>query len=174
MFKNSAQVSFVFYNYKQYDENLKFYDHHLFHRMIRFRSKDVETFSENFRVFISEFTVSFSDYAASSYESKSLFLSFSSNFLKSVSNIKSFYDEKSSKRSHMNDSSQSIQDIVLQDERMSQFSFSNERIIKKEKKRTEKKTKMTFLISMFNDILDTYDKIISIKNVLKEIKMNLT
>ena len=174
VFENSAQVFFVFYNYEQYDENLKLYDHHLFHRMIRFRSKDVETFSENSRVFISEFTVSFSDYAASSYESKSFFLSFSSNFLKSVSNIESFYDEKSSKRSHMNDSSQSIQDIVLQNERMSQFSSSSERITKKEKKRAERKTKMTSLIDMFNDILDTYDKIISIRDVLKKAKMNLT
>ena len=174
MFENSAQVSFVFYNYEQYDENLKFYDYHLSHRMIRFRSKNVEIFSENFRVFIFEFTVSFFDYAASSYESKSFFLNFSSNFLKSVSNIESFYDEKSSKRSHMNDSSQSIQSIVLQDERMSQFSSSNERIIKKEKKRAEKKTKMTFLVDMFNDIFDTYDKIISIRDVLKEAKMNLT
>ena len=169
---HTPTASFVFYNYEQYDENLKSYDHHIFHRMIMFRFES-ETFSENSRIFISEFTVSFFDYSASNYASKSAFLNFFFEFLKSVSNIKSFYDERSSKRSHMNDSSQSTQS-TLQNERMSQFSSSSERIIKKEKKRAKKKAEMTFLMNMFNETLRSYDKIISIKDVLRKVKIDFT
>ena len=140
--------------------------------MIMFRFES-ETFSENFRIFISEFIVSFFDYSASNYASKSVFLNFSFEFLESVSSIESFYDEKSSKRSHMNDSFQSTQS-TLQDEKMSQFSSSNERITKKEKKRANKKAEMTSLVSMFNETLRSYDKIIPIKDVLREIKIDLT
>ena len=172
VFEDSAQASFVFYNYEQYDENLKSYDHHISHKMIMSRFES-ETFSENFRIFIPEFTVSFFDYSASNYASKSVFLSFFFEFLESVSSIESFYDEKSSKRSHMNDSSQSTQS-TLQDERMSQFSSSNERVTKKEKKRANKKAEMTFLVRMFNETLKSYDKTISIKDVLKEVKIDLT
>ena len=139
--------------------------------MIRIRSEN----SAN-NVLISEFIVSFFDYFASTYESKSVSLNFFSDFLNDVFNIKSFYekDSDSSKRLYIDDSFQFTQDTFQENERMNQFSLSSERIIKKEKKRTEKKTKMTSLVDMFNNIFDIYDKIISIKNVLKKIKMNFT
>ena len=172
MFENSTQASFVSYNYEQYDENLKPYDHHT-HRMIMSRFKSVETSSEDSRVFTSESIVSFSDYSASSYESKSVSLDFSSNFLKDVC-VESFYEEDSSKRSHVKDSSQFTQDTLQEDERMNQFPPSRERITKKDKKRAEKKAEMTSLVSMFNETLRSYDKTISIKDVLKEAKIDIT
>lgn len=174
VFGDSAQASFVSYNYGQYDGNLKPYGHHLPHRMIRSRSEGVETPSGNSRVFTPESTVSFSDYAAPSYESKSLSLGFSSDFLGSVPSIESFYGEGSSKRPHMDDPSQSTQGTVLQDERMSQFPPPGERITKKGKKRAGKKAEMAPLVGMFNDILGTYDKAIPIRDVLKEAKVDLT
>ena len=171
VFENFAQTSFVSYDYEQYDNNLKFYEHHIFYNMIKIRFEN----SAN-NVLISEFIVSFFDYFASIYESKSVSLNFFSNFLNDVFNMKSFYEKDSdfSKRSYIDDSFQFTQDTFQKNERMSQFSSSSERIIKKEKKRAEKKTKMTLLIDIFNDILDTYDKIILIRNILKEAKMNLT
>ena len=172
VFENSTQTFFVFYNYEQYDENLKLYDHHI-HKMIMFRFKSVEIFSENFRVFISESIVSFFDYSASSYELKFVSLDFFSNFLKNVC-VESFYEKDSFKRSHVKDSSQFTQNTLQEDERMSQFSSSKERITKKDKKKAEKKVEMTSLVNMFNETLKSYDKIISIKDVLRKIKIDIT
>ena len=172
VFENSAQAFFVSYNYKQYDKNLKSYDHH-FYKMIISSIKNVETFSENSRIFIFESIVSFFDYSVSNYESKFASLDFSSNFLKDVC-VESFYEKNSFKRFHVKDSFRFTQDTLQKNERMSQFSSSEKRITKKDKKRAEKKAEMTLLMSMFNETLKSYDKIISIKNVLKEIKINLT
>lgn len=118
IFENSTQTSFISYNYEQYDENLKSYNHDT-HRIIRFKFENSEIFSRNTRVFIFDFIVSFFDYSVSSYESKFLSLNFSSNFLKSVFNVEFFYDKKSSKRLHLNKSFQFTQDTILQDKRMS-------------------------------------------------------
>ena len=131
VFENFALISFVFYNYEQYDDNLKSYEHYISYKMIKIRSENSAS-----NVLISEFIVSFFDYFASTYESKSVSLNFSSNFLNDVFNMKSFYEKDfdSFKRSYIDDSSQFIQDTFQEDERMNQFSSSSERIIKKEKK----------------------------------------
>lgn len=77
------------------------------------------------------------------------------------------------KRAHTENRSQSFaSDIVTAS--LIQFSTTDERFKKKEQKRVEKKSKMMSLIDMLDDITEIFDKSLSIRQFLKQNRVDIS
>lgn len=177
VFEKLFEIFFAIANYDSCDDNLKFYEIHISYNLIISKSF-FEVISFNFNIFINIF-ISFTF----SINAKFIFVECSKAFNNVVSyiiitntsqnisvSVKVFYDDDNVKK-HVFDS---FQKISFQQNFMTNFFSPEKKQRKKSQKKIEKKIEMISLIDMFNEIKKKYDKFIFIKQIFKNVKIDIT
>lgn len=163
VFENSPQVNFCSAGYEAYDENVLSYEDNsspsTSGNLSQYHS---ESFFFKFESFTSEIVNFVTCEIADNIQVKDFILtSFKIASIRSTS-VDAFYEEKSSlnKRFHLKFSAPGLE---------------KEKAKKKEQRQIEiKKTDSILMMSMFNDAIETYDKSISIRQILKDNKVDMS
>ena len=170
MFENrSIQINFVIVEYDDFDDNVRSYDNYQIFEITN-NTKQFSSIVTTFQFINTLVSTKFNNFIC--YEIIELTTNSLIFFTKSKT-MNAKYDEKfdSNKRSHTKKiiSKQFNQSIQFQTTKSSK---SNDKTKRKIQTKQNKKTKMIFLKNIINEIIEMYDKSISIKNILKSNKID--